>query len=70
VCEYNGNFEEEIAIKNLESSLEEIYTSGFSELYDLREIKKFVRSFVPIKKYGTALVALCFISYEVPILSK
>ena len=68
VCEYNGNCGEEKAIRSLESSLEEIYTSGFSELCDLKEIKKLVRSFVPTKKYGTALVTLCFTSYEIPIL--
>ena len=68
VCEYNGSLSEQKAGESLRASLDELYFNGFSEQYDLRDIKLTTNSFVPKKKYGTALVALCFVNYEVPVL--
>ncbi len=70
VCEYNGDFTEKRAGDSLRASLNELYTNGFSEKYDLKDIKLTTSTYVPKKKYGTALVALCFVNYEVPILKK
>lgn len=69
VCEYNGNDEEADVGTNLQSSLKELYNNGYSEQFELRDIKLITRSFVPKKKYGTALIALCFTNYQVPILN-
>jgi len=67
VAEYRGNATEEEAKKTLKASLEELYKNGFSERFELKHIRTFVRSFIPKKKYGTALVALCFVNYVFPI---
>lgn len=69
VCEYNGNETEVEAENSLRASLRELYENGFTEKYDLKEIRFISKSMMPMKKHGTALVALCFVSYEVPLLS-
>ena len=68
VCEQNGNFSEKQIGKNLRASLDELYYNGFSENFHLKEITLLTKTFIPKKKHGTALVALCFVNYEVPIL--
>ena len=68
VCEYNGPLSEKEAGKSLNLSLKELYENGFSEKYDLKDITLLTNSIVPKKKYGTALVSLCFVNYEVPLL--
>lgn len=66
VSEYNGNDNEEEVRDILKASLKELY-EGYSKKYELRDMEVFIRSFVPSKKYGTALVALCFVDYEYPL---
>ncbi len=68
VCEYNGDLSEEDAGKSLSASLNELYTNGFDHKYTLGDIRLMTKSIVPKKKYGTALVAIVFVSYEVPII--
>ncbi len=68
VCEYSGNVTEEEAEKTLRMSLNELYKNGFSENYELRDVNLITKSFIPKKKYGTAIVALCFVNYEYPVL--
>jgi len=68
VCEYNGHDDEETVKKSLRASLQELYTNGYSDRFELKDEKLTTISFVPKKKHGTALVALCFLNYEVPIL--
>jgi arginine decarboxylase len=70
VCEYNGNDLPEAAKKSLESSLNELYVNGFREKYELKDIRLISQSFVPKKKFGTALVAICFLNYFCPIIEK
>lgn len=70
VCEYNGSLPEQKAIHQLRSSLNELYTNGYQDKYDLKNIELLTKSFVPNKKYGTAIVALCFTSHIFPILNK
>ena len=67
VSEYNGALEETRAIETLHASLKEIYENGFSESFELKDIEIYTKSFVPDKEYGTALIALCFTNYEVPV---
>jgi arginine decarboxylase len=68
VCEHNGNFTEGELERLLRSSINELYTNGFEERFSLGDLNIIKRSFVPLKTYGTALVALCFTSYFYPIL--
>src|SRR5512133_3179670 len=67
VCEHNGSYGINELNARLEASLEELYCNGYSGKYELSGIEKICESFIPAKKYGTALVALCFINYLVPV---
>ena len=69
VVEYNGHKTEEEAIEELRASLAELYESGYSAEFDLNDIEIHSKSFVPGKKFGTALVALCFVNFEQPMLN-
>jgi len=68
VCEHNGNFPEIELERLLHLSLDELYSNGFREDYTLDDLTVIKRSFVPMKTYGTVLVALCFTNYFYPIL--
>lgn len=68
VCEHNGNYTLNEIKDLLHSSLDELYFNGFSDEYDLRETRLMTESFVPQKKYGTALVAICFTNFFIPII--
>lgn len=68
VCEHNGNYTIEEIEDLLRSSLNELYYNGFSEEFELKDISLMTESFVPQKKYGTALVAICFTNFFVPVL--
>ncbi|MBI4141535.1 pyruvoyl-dependent arginine decarboxylase [Candidatus Woesearchaeota archaeon] len=68
VCEYNGDLSESEAKKSLRMSLQELYTNGYSEKFILKEDRVIIRSFVPKKKFGTSIVALCFTDYLYPVL--
>jgi arginine decarboxylase len=69
VCEHNGNYSLEEIEQKLNDSLMELYVNGFKDKFDLREKKIITETFVPEKKYGTALVALCFTNYIYPVIS-
>lgn len=69
VAEYNGNLADEEAKKSLKSSLDELYCNGFSEDYEMKDIRLETRSFVPKKKFGTAMVVIGFKDYVYPISS-
>ncbi|MFH2131380.1 MAG: pyruvoyl-dependent arginine decarboxylase [bacterium] len=68
VCETSGKTTEKKIEQELNDSLQELYTNGFSEQYDLRDITLISRELTVEKKHGTALVALCFTNYYVPII--
>lgn len=67
VCEYHGNLTEEEVDAQLRASLNELYTNGFEEQFRIEEPRVMIESFVPKKKFGTALVAIGFVNYEIPI---
>ena len=67
VCEHNGNCDQKEIEKRLKASLNELYFNGFSEEYELKDIHLTTESFKIKKKHGTALVALCFTNYVVPM---
>lgn len=68
VCEHFGNYGIKELNCLLSASLEELYVNGFSNDFELSNITYLTESFTPKKKYGTALVALCFTSYYYPVL--
>lgn len=68
VCEHNGNYDLNEVEKRLRASLNELYINGFDADYDLKDIKLITESLKVKKKHGTALVALCFTNYLVPVL--
>ncbi len=68
VCEHNGNFSHEELENKLRASLNELYYNGFEEDYSIDEHELITQSFIPKKEYGTALVAICFMNYLVPVL--
>jgi len=70
VCEYHGSKTEEEANSQLMASIQELYRNGFSEKYELRDISTVSESFVPRKKYGTAIVSICFTSYLIPVVGE
>lgn len=70
VCENYGDFSEEEISKKLTLSIYELYENGFSEEFHFRDIKIVTESVVPKKKFGTALVGLCFTNYLVPVVNK
>lgn len=70
VCEHNGHYHPEEIKEKLNMSLDELYYNGFSEQYELKEKRMMVESFTPTKQHGTVLVAICFTSYEYPVLKR
>ena len=70
VCECNGAMTEKAAEKQLRASLDELYTNGYSDQWELKDIKLTINSFVPKKKYGTVMVALCFVNYVYPVINQ
>ncbi len=68
VCEHNGNYSEDELERLLRLSINELYINGFEERFFIGDLNIIKRSFVPLKTFGTALVALCFTSYFYPIL--
>ena len=67
VCEHNGNYSTKEIKQKLKQSLNELYINGFSKKFDLKKIRLLTETIVPRKKFGTALVGICFINYIVPI---
>ena len=70
VCEYHGEKTAEQAGFELRASLDELYTNGYSDDFELGDIQLHMESFVPEKKYGTALISLCFVNYVCPVLKQ
>ncbi len=70
VCEYNGTKTEKEAGEELKQSLDELYFNGYSENFELKETKLIITSFIPEKKFGTAIVALCFTNYLLPLIEE
>lgn len=68
VCENYGDYSPDELHALLRSSLHELYVNGFEEDYRLENVKYLYETITPQKKYGTALVSLCFVSYHHPVL--
>jgi arginine decarboxylase len=70
VCEHNGDYSLEEINKKLNASLMELYYNGFSERYDLRDLRIITDTITPKKKFGTVVVSICFTNYVYPIISE
>ena len=68
VCEIVGDYSSEELKQKLQLSLDELYFNGYSERFEFKSTHFLIESIIPKKNYGTALVALCFVNYEYPIL--
>jgi arginine decarboxylase len=68
VCELYGDHAIAEIERRLHASVEELYYNGYSDDFELKDRRLITESFVPEKKYGTALAALCFVNYHYPIL--
>jgi len=68
VCEHADNVSEEEIINRLYLSLDELYYNGFSDRFEMREKHHITQTYIGDKIHNTALVSLCFMDYEVPIL--
>jgi len=67
VSEYNGNLSEEEAREELKKRLNEMFKERCKEEdMELKDIEIHLRSFIPKKKWGSVVVAICFVSYEYP----
>jgi arginine decarboxylase len=70
VSEHSGNYDNKELRNKLEESLNELYHHSYARKSQLKEVDILEESFVPEKKYGTALVGICFTSYYFPVLNK
>jgi len=66
VSEYNGNLGEAEAKAELRRRLEEMFKERYGEGYELKDVEVHLRSFIPQKKFGCAIVAICFVTYAYP----
>jgi len=66
VTEYLGNSSHGDAENELERGLEEIARASFRDK-ELRDVKMLIKSFEPSKRYGTALVSICFVDFILPV---
>ena len=76
VCEYSANGTVEEARKNLTACLDGLYRNkdrngkSFAEDYDIRDVTFIFETIEPTKRFATALVALAFVDYFVPVLEQ
>ncbi|MGC9331431.1 MAG: pyruvoyl-dependent arginine decarboxylase [Bacteroidales bacterium] len=68
VYEHNGTYDLNELHRLLHASLDELYYNGFDEEFELLEPTIVSESFVPEKRFGTALVAICFVNYLYPVI--
>jgi arginine decarboxylase len=68
VTEYVGSMNEGLAKEHMRAMLTELHTNGYEHL-TLEGIRTITQSVTPSKRYGTAVVGLCFTSYEHPVLA-
>lgn len=69
VAEYGGNKNVQEAKQELRLALEDIAKNSFNDMR-LDGVFTKMESFVPEKRYGTAIVSLCFVDYLVPIIKE
>lgn len=63
VCEVSGRFDENTLLIRLNASIHELHERTFATM-KLKDLKIVARTHTVKRKYGTALCALCFTSFE------
>ena len=48
-------------------SLDELYENGYSEQFRLDDVTVHMNSMIAKKRFGTAIVSLCFVNHYIPI---
>lgn len=66
VCEYSGSLPAHEAKSQMREMIRELYENGYTQ-FILGTPEVYVRTVVPTKAYGTALVTLGFLDYRVPV---
>jgi arginine decarboxylase len=75
VCEYNGNGTVQEAEENLTNCLDGLYRNpdpdgkSFADEYELKDVRFLSATVEPQKRFGTALCALAFVNYIIPVVS-
>lgn len=69
VCEYGGDLDIDEAQEKLWAMLNELYFNGYAHFL-LGEPHYLMSSITPTKRYGTALAALCFTDYDIPVIEE
>lgn len=64
VCEYSGSMPEDAATEHLGFMLKELHVGSYPA-WEMGEVRTVVRSIVPQQMFGTALVGLCFVNYDI-----
>lgn len=67
VCEYSGSLDQKDARHQMILMLGELYENGYSHLR-LGAPQVYSQTVTPQKGYGTALVAIGFLSHEIPVI--
>jgi arginine decarboxylase len=70
VCEYHGNLGPKEVATQLRQSLSELYENGFEKGFELQPMHPIIETITPQKQYGTAVVALCFLNYIIPMIKE
>jgi arginine decarboxylase len=68
VCEQSGSDPEHVE-ELLRAALNELHQNGY-EQYALKDVQLDMQTVTPEKRYGTALVAVCFTSYDITTLEQ
>ncbi len=67
VCENYGNYPLDELEWRLNASINEIHENGYQHLA-LKDIEIHTESFIPQKRFGSVIVALCFTNYYYPVI--
>jgi arginine decarboxylase len=69
VCEYHGPKTRRQAEDELDERIKELHEESYSR-YKLKNLRFVITSIVPERKYGTAIAAICFLNYAIPIVGE
>ena len=62
-CEVSGCYPEDELKYRLEMVIEDLWAKTYSQ-YQLKDLRYITSQHIPQERYGTALVALCFVSFK------
>ena len=62
-CEVSGNYSIEEVEWRLKTAIEDLHARTYSQ-FDLGDLRMITKTITPQVRYGTALAALCFVSFK------